>query len=151
MNYLTIFIYFPDSSRQHVISTGLEDPLIYQKIEIDEPNAYTDVLSSESIVEKCTNSDDDSDDEDDDKLYGFENNDSKIMRSLNRHMDLKNFYRHGLVAEIHWNPTRSITPYRKRNYPDVVKSVYNTFAGDKSVNATPHGVPKRRRCQKLNQ
>lgn len=131
-----------------MISTGLGDSLVYQTIAIDEPQSYIDVLPSESIDEQFEYSDDGSDDEDNSNLYGFLKNDSKLMLSLNRTMDLKVFHRYASRTEIHWNPTRPITPYRKRNYPDVIKSVYNTFAGDKSINATPQVVPKRRRYQK---
>ncbi|XP_055315645.1 ribosomal protein S6 kinase alpha-5-like [Sitodiplosis mosellana] len=130
-----------DSSCQHVISTSLGDPVIYQKTVIDKPQAY--------IGEQFDYLDDDSDGED--NLYGFSKNDTTILTSTNRNIDLKIFYRYGSLTQIDWNSTRSITPHRKRNSPDMRKLVYNTFAGDKSINSTPHGVPKRRRCQKPNQ
>lgn len=141
-----------DSSRQQLISTSLGDPLVYQKIAIDEPQAYIDVLPSGSVDDQFDYaSDDASDGEDYMNLCGFtKNDDSKIMMSINRIMDLKTFRRCVIRKENHWNPTRSITPYRKRNYPGLVKSVYNTFASDMSVNATPEVVPKRRRFQKSN-
>lgn len=106
---------------------------------------------SGSVDEQFDCLEDASDGEDYINLYGFtKNDDSNILRSINRIMDLKTFRRCIIRKENHWNPTRSITPYRKRNYPELVKSVYNTFACDMNVNDTPEVVPKRRRCQKLN-
>lgn len=149
--YKSHYVSLADSSRQQLISTGLGDPLVYQKIAIVEPQAYIDVLPSGSVDGQIDYLDDPSDDEEYTNLYGFsKTDDEKIMRSINRIMNLTTFRRCLIRGENHWNPTRSITPYRKRNHPGLVKSVYNTFSSDKGVNATPEVVPKRRRCQKLN-
>lgn len=134
-----------------MISTSIGDPVTYEKIVIDEPQAYIEVLPSGSISDEYDSPDDVSDSEDDSPLYGFSKNDPTILRSTSRNIDLKVFYRYGSLTEVHWHPTRSITSHRKRNSPDMSKTIFNTFAGDKSVNATPQDVPKRRRCQKPNQ
>lgn len=131
-----------------MISTSIVDPVTYEKIVVDEAHAYTEVLPSGLISDEYDYPDEVSDSEDDSILYGFSKNDPTILRSTSRNIDLKIFYRYDSLTEVHWNPTRSITSHRKRNSTDMSKTIFNTFAGDNSVNATPQHVPKRRRIRK---
>lgn len=136
---------FTESSCQHLISTSVEINLNYEKMDVDEQNAYIDVLP---VSEQPEDLDEYSDDEDINQLYGFTKSDSSIMLSLNRSMDLGNFYRDLIFrtrSDTHWYPNRSTTPFGKRNYADVINSVYSTCATDKTTNTGSFGVPKRRR------
>lgn len=136
-----------DSTHQHVISTSLVNPVVYQSIAIQDKKGYIDEVPSPSIDEEIDDFDDLSDDEHED-LFGFAKNDATIMLGINRSLDLKCFSRYEYRPEYYWYPSPSETTKRKRNHSEVEKPTMKTFASDRSIYATPQGVPKRRRCQK---
>lgn len=77
-----------------------------------------------------------------DVVYGFEQSDSQILKSLNRLMDLKMSVKHKKAPEIKWNlflrPSRSISSRKRLSSERSTQS--SSFTSD-----TLQNVPKRRR------
>lgn len=138
-----------DLSSQQVISEGLDESI--EKIAIDEPQAYIEVLQSEPIDAKFNCLDtfkndvaDDSDTESLSPIYGFSPNDTNTLLNVNRILDLMTVLRYRCDPKHIWAPEPPIL-YKKRNHTTMEKMEDNDIAGDDSRCTTPQRVPKRRR------
>lgn len=141
-----------DLSSQHLISEVLDES--FEKIAIDEPQAYIEVLQSEPIDEHFTCLDtfendiahDDSDTEALSQLYGFTPNEKSFLLNVNRILDLKTRLRYQCDPKSIWAPDPPLL-YRKRNHSVMEKITDDSLAGDNSRCTTPVRVPTKRRRQ----
>lgn len=130
-----------DSSCHHLISNNVDEGVddVLQKIIVEEPQALMDMLES---VESMDCFDDLDAFGSEDVVYGFEQSDSQILKSLNRLMDLKMSVKHKKAPEIKWNlflrPSRSISSRKRLSSERSTQS--SSFTSD-----TLQNVPKRRR------
>lgn len=132
-----------------MISEGPDESI--EKIAIDDPQAYIEVLQSEPIDQKpnCldTFENDVADDSDTDILspiYGFVPNDRDILLNVSRILDLRTVLRYRCDPKTIWEPDPPIL-YKKRNHTAMGRMEDNDIAGDRSRSTTPQRVPKRRR------
>lgn len=131
-----------ESSCHRLLSAGLGESLELDKIALDEPQAFMEVVRSGSSNEQLDDISMDSDDESTDDLYGFPRSDQTMLLTMNRILDLSTSLRYR-SKEFNWTADRSRLSTHKRLYDTMASS--NTFAGYTNHTATDQSVPKRRR------
>lgn len=136
-----------------MISGGLDES--FEKIVIDEPQAYIEVLQSDPIDEQFNcldtsendNADNDNESDTGDLSpieRGFQQNETNTLRSVNRSIDLLTVLRYRCDPRSIWAPDPPVF-YRKRNYTAMERMENGSNAGDRNRCTTPQRVPKRRR------
>lgn len=125
----------------------------FEKIAIDDPQAYIEVQQSEPVDGKLNCLDtfentvvaDDSDMDGLDPIYGFTPCDETILRSINRILDLTTFQRHCTIDSQNDWTLGTIVRTMKRNYTFVEDGDDMTNVRKKSRCTTPQRTSKRRR------
>lgn len=138
-----------------MISAGLEEPIVYEKIVHDEPQAFIEVLPTEpleslepseptNVQSNCSDVNADSDVELD--FHGFPQNGDNMILSINSLLNYQTWQKYNyLNYKCDWtsNDTK-IPPAGKRSHYQMLEAD-STFDCDPNWIPAPQSVPKRSR------